>query len=162
MMSVATGQKRTKQQRLVPRWTVEQYLALSEDDEKSELIDGVLIVSPSPGSWHQDITHRLLHLLERWVYANNLGQIWFDLDMVLDEKCGIVYRPDLVYLSKPTSTVCGGNASSAQPTCVWKSFPPAINRRCCSANTRTTPVTVCAGTGKFTAGSRTGNCWSMS
>jgi Uma2 family endonuclease len=100
MMSVATGQKRAKQQRLVPRWTVEQYLALSEDDEKSELIDGVLIVSPSPGFWHQDITHRLLHLLERWIYANDLGQIWFDLDMVLDEKRGIVYRPDLVYLSK--------------------------------------------------------------
>jgi Uma2 family endonuclease len=100
MMSVATGQKRTKQQRLVPRWTVEQYLALPEDDEKSELIDGVLIVSPSPGFWHQDVCGELLFLLKRWVRAHDLGQIWFDLDMVLDEKRGIVYRPDLVYLSK--------------------------------------------------------------
>jgi Uma2 family endonuclease len=100
VMSVATGQKRAKQQRLVPRWTVEQYLALSEDDEKSELIDGVLIVSPSLGFWHQDVCGELLFLLKRWVRAHDLGQIWFDLDMVLDEKRGIVYRPDLVYLSK--------------------------------------------------------------
>ncbi|GBD37061.1 hypothetical protein HRbin36_02191 [bacterium HR36] len=91
-------QKRAKRNETL-RWSVEQYLALPEDDEKTELIDGVLVVSPSAGFWHQDIAHRLLHVLERWVRANDLGQVWFDLDMVLDEKRGIVYRPDLVYLS---------------------------------------------------------------
>jgi Uma2 family endonuclease len=82
------------------RLTVEQYLSLPEDDEKSELIDGVLIVSPSAGFWHQNLSFHLQVVLHRWIKARDLGQIWFDLDMVLDEKRGIVYRPDLVYLSK--------------------------------------------------------------
>jgi Uma2 family endonuclease len=82
------------------RLTVEQYLSLPEDDEKSELIDGVLIVSPSVGFWHQSLGFHLQVVLHRWIRAHDLGQIWFDLDMVLDEKRGIVYRPDLVYLSK--------------------------------------------------------------
>jgi len=99
-MAVAARRRKRANRGEVPRWSVEQYLALPEDDEKSELIDGVLVVSPSAGFWHQDLCGELLFLLKRWVRAHGLGQIWFDLDMVLDEKRGIVYRPDLVYLSK--------------------------------------------------------------
>ena len=39
---------------LVQRWTREMVLALPDDGNRYELLDGELLVSPSPRSTHQD------------------------------------------------------------------------------------------------------------
>ena len=43
-----------------------EFLALPESHDKVELIDGEVIVSPSPTFWHQEVLRRLVHRLSRW------------------------------------------------------------------------------------------------
>src|SRR6266545_3571774 len=93
-----TVQRRVKAP--VRRMTTQDYLSGSPDEFKSELIYGELVVSPSPTDEHQGLQLDLGSLLRRWTRAHDLGQVWHDLDMVLDEFKDLVYRPDLLFLAK--------------------------------------------------------------
>lgn len=46
-------------------WTEQRYLALPPDRRRIELLDGGLLVSPSPGGPHQRLSSRLWYQLER-------------------------------------------------------------------------------------------------
>src|SRR5687767_12298865 len=50
-------------QRLV---TEKEFLSLPETTDKIELVDGEVIVSPSPSYWHQEILGRLVLALRSW------------------------------------------------------------------------------------------------
>lgn len=43
-----------------------EFLSLPESVERIELIDGEVIVSPSPLFWHQELLRRLVFALSRW------------------------------------------------------------------------------------------------
>ncbi len=80
--------------------TAEEYLSGPEDEFKSELIYGELVMSPSARDWHQDLQLVLAYLLRLWVRAFDLGWVWHALDMVLDTAKHLVYRPDVLFLAK--------------------------------------------------------------
>ncbi len=82
------------------RLSLRQYLAGPPDEFKAELIDGELVVSPSPTDQDQDLQADLGGVLRRWVRALTLGWVWPDLDMVLDEAANLAYRPDLLFLAR--------------------------------------------------------------
>src|SRR5437870_7074658 len=44
----------------------EEFLALPESVNKIELIDGEVIVSPSPSFWHQEVLRRIVLALGKW------------------------------------------------------------------------------------------------
>ena len=44
----------------------EEFLALPESADRIELVDGEVIVSPSPGVWHQELLARIAHRLRSW------------------------------------------------------------------------------------------------
>ncbi len=46
--------------------TEEEFLALPETMDRVELVDGEVIVSPSPSFWHQDRVRRLVVALSGW------------------------------------------------------------------------------------------------
>jgi len=48
------------------RVTEAEFLSLPESMERIELIDGEVIVSPSPLFWHQEVLGRLVFELRRW------------------------------------------------------------------------------------------------
>ncbi len=53
------------------RLTEAEFLALPESLEKIELLDGEVIVSPSPTHWHQEVLRRLLLELGLWARGSS-------------------------------------------------------------------------------------------
>lgn len=77
--------------------TYEDYMKTS-DDERWELIDGVLIEMPSPTVPHQRVSRKIGTRLDIFVDAGSLGEVFHaPIDVVLDET--VVVQPDLVFVS---------------------------------------------------------------
>ncbi len=76
------------------RMTADDYLALGETPERYELIDGVVVMSPSPNFRHQKIVLLLIRQLDAFAQRSG-GELIPDIDIRLSP--GLVYRPDLVY-----------------------------------------------------------------
>jgi len=77
------------------RKTVEDFLKLPEGTP-AELIDGEILMSPSPRSRHQRIVRRLLRILDGHVERRSLGEVFDGLDVHLPS--GDVVEPDLVFV----------------------------------------------------------------
>ena len=76
------------------RWTREEVLALPDDGNRYELIDGALLVSPSPRAVHQWAVLRLYERVASYVRAHRLGATMLapaDLDL----RSGQLVQPDL-------------------------------------------------------------------
>jgi Uma2 family endonuclease len=57
-------------------WTEEEYLALGEDNDRIELIDGDLRVTASPSPWHQRACRKLASALEEGADDRGLHVHW--------------------------------------------------------------------------------------
>jgi Uma2 family endonuclease len=70
-----------------------------ESNVRTELVDGELVVSPSPTPRHQDTVLRLTLCLSEHLKEKNLGKLFLGpLDVVLDE--AVVYQPDLFFITE--------------------------------------------------------------
>lgn len=79
------------------RMNAREYFALGETGERYELIDGVLVMSPSPTMPHQDLVRALLRQLEPQIEEVRGARLLVDTDIKFAEDT--IYRPDLgVYL----------------------------------------------------------------
>lgn len=79
---------------LVRIWTREEVLALPDDGNRYELVDGELLVSPSPRYLHQFGVMALVHRLDPHVRAHRLGALLTspaDLDLRADQ----LVQPDV-------------------------------------------------------------------
>ena len=79
---------------LVRRWTRDEVLALPEDGIRYELIDGELLVTPSPRKVHQDAVAALLVEITHFIRARGIGEASIapaDLEL----RPGEIYQPDL-------------------------------------------------------------------
>ncbi len=79
------------------RMTADEYLGLPETCEQYELVDGVIIVSPSATWGHQRIAREILLQLTQFLEKNPIGEAVGDVDVRLREN--LVLRPDVVFLS---------------------------------------------------------------
>ena len=80
-----------------PKLTYEDY-AKTPDDERWELIDGELFMSPSPKRAHQRSQMTLGSRMSFFVDENDLGEVYSDFDVVLSDTDTV--RPDLLFVSK--------------------------------------------------------------
>ncbi len=79
------------------RWTREQVLNLPADGNRYELVDGELIVSPSPAFRHQVVLSALYDVLSPYVRSAGLGRaLWSPADLELEP--GQVNQPDIFVL----------------------------------------------------------------
>lgn len=88
--------KRTEPGYLGLRLTADEFLALPENSTHYELVDGVVVMSPSPAYWHQRIVTELLYQLHSFLRENPIGEVVPDIDVRLG--ANLVYRPDVVFL----------------------------------------------------------------
>ena len=78
-------------------WTYEDYAALPADGRRYEIVNGVLVMAPAPGTGHQSIVVRLSHYLFTHVELAGLGRVFpGPVDVELGPKN--VYQPDFVVL----------------------------------------------------------------
>ncbi len=80
------------------KYTYEDYLK-TPDDVRYELIEGELIMTPSPVTRHQWISILLAAEILRYVLDNNLGKVFTSpFDVYLDNEN--VVQPDILFISK--------------------------------------------------------------
>lgn len=71
------------------RMAAADFFAIGETDERLELVDGVVLMSPRPTPLHQTILRLILRQLETWLDANPGAACFPEVDWEL--------RPDTVY-----------------------------------------------------------------
>ena len=76
-------------------WTYDEYAALPDDGHRYEIVNGVLIMAPSPTPEHQSIAVRIAYYLFPHIDLAGIGRLFTGpLDVDLGPKN--VYQPDVV------------------------------------------------------------------
>ena len=95
--SVKDGGEQPQVREVAPRFTYRDYLRQS-DDKRYELIEGELVLAPTPSPLHQGLVTRILRLLHTHVSARNLGAVLAaPLDVVLSDEN--VLQPDVLFVA---------------------------------------------------------------
>ena len=82
-----------------PPVTRHDYAAIPEGSPRYELVEGDLVMAPSPSSFHQDIVGNLYFILRGYLREHPLGRVCIaPLDTYLSEIN--VFQPDLLYIRK--------------------------------------------------------------
>jgi Uma2 family endonuclease len=98
------------------RHTYEDYLN-TPDDKRYELIDGELIMTPSPISYHQWISKNIAYEIERFARETGSGMLFCaPCDVFLDNEN--VLQPDLLFISKERAGVIGRKNIQGAPDLV--------------------------------------------
>ena len=106
--------------------TAEEYFAMQvdDDDELYELLDGELMVRPSPLTLHQRIVVRLLVLLEAHVREHALGEVFVSPIAVVLSNTSVVL-PDLVYVATDRAGLVTARAIEGAPTLLIEVSSPS-------------------------------------
>ncbi len=98
------------------KYTYEDYLK-TPDDERYELIEGDMLMTPSPITEHQRISRKLTVQLSIYVDKYNLGEIFVaPYDVYLDNEN--VVQPDILFISKDKLNIIGEKNIQGAPDLV--------------------------------------------
>ncbi len=111
------------------KFTYEDYKNLPESETKRyELIEGELLMVPSPSFEHQDISVRLEFALYEFVRKHDLGTVLdAPLDVILDDEN--VVQPDIIFISKARSQIIHQEAIRGAPDLVIEILSPSTGER---------------------------------
>ncbi len=88
------------------RMTYEEYLEGPEIKGRYDVIDGVLIMAPSPTRKHQEILGQLYHLLRNFLDENHFGNAFIaPLDVVVERDPLKTRQPDLLFVSNERTEI---------------------------------------------------------
>ncbi len=98
------------------KYTYEDYLK-TPDDKRYELVEGELVMTPSPKTEHQRIAGKLDFHLRKFAMENKNGEVFFaPYDVYLDEEN--VLQPDILFVSQERSNIIGENNIQGAPDLV--------------------------------------------
>ena len=109
--------------------TVRDYMSIPDgDDRRFELIDGELILAPSPVPQHQMISRNLFRMLDDFVASQNLGELLYaPMDVVLSEHD--VFQPDILFVSRNRLHIIGDRNIQGAPDLVIEILSPSTETR---------------------------------
>ena len=115
---------------IVTRLTYDDLESIPEEHpgDRHEIINGELVVTPSPAPMHQIVSRALFRLLDRHVAAGDLGEVLFapvDIRLTPDN----VLIPDIIYIARDRLHVIGSKTVDAPPDLVVEIFSPGTRRR---------------------------------
>ena len=93
-----------KKPSLQERFTYDDYKNLPNDGKRYEIIEGELIMAPSPKTKHQEIVLNVATNLRNFVNKNNLGSVFIaPLDVILSAIN--VVQPDILFISRERESI---------------------------------------------------------
>ncbi|MFQ5794295.1 MAG: Uma2 family endonuclease [Candidatus Bipolaricaulia bacterium] len=114
------------------KYTYQDYKSLPESEaERYELLEGELVMVPSPSFEHQRISGNLEFLLRNFVQQNDLGIVLdapFDVHFI-EEGEDKVAQPDILYVSKERSHVITEEEIRGAPDLVVEILSPGTAER---------------------------------
>ena len=110
------------------RMTYEEYLEGPEIKGRFDIIDGVLIMAPSPTRKHQEILGQLYHLLRNFLDENHVGNAFIaPLDVIVERDPLKTRQPDLLFVSNARSEILQDIVEGA-PDLVVEILSPSNSR----------------------------------
>ena len=108
------------------KWTYDEYYKL-DDDKRYEVLGGELIIAPAPYLNHQEISYKLIILLETF-REKNQGKIYYaPADVILDDYN--VIQPDIFFVSKENSSKLKKRGVLGSPDLVVEITSPSSIKR---------------------------------
>ena len=105
------------------KFTINDYMS-TPDGKRYQLLDGELIVAPSPITRHQTILFRLARAMHDAVNANQSGRVWVaPLDVVLSNHD--VVQPDVLFVSNRRADIVTEANVQGAPDLVVEILSPA-------------------------------------
>lgn len=98
------------------KYTYADYLKTS-NDERYELIEGDILMTPSPVPQHQRISRKIEFMLEQFITEHDLGEVFYaPCDVHLDNEN--VVQPDILFISKDRLIIIGEKNIQGAPDLV--------------------------------------------
>ncbi len=105
-------------------FTYQDYLNLPDDGMRYEVINGELIMTPSPIVVHQKVSVAISSQLYRYVNAHNLGTVFTaPLDVVFGEKD--VLQPDVLFISNGRKNIIKERNIAGAPDLIVEVLSPS-------------------------------------
>ncbi len=82
-------------------YTAEEFVALEDDGNRYELIEGKLVMTPATGDEHGTIAGRLYLFIQLFLMTNQIGKVWFTTGFYIGKKPNgkdNVPEPDLGFI----------------------------------------------------------------
>ncbi len=105
-------------------WTVDDYLMLGEMNTPCQLINGELIMSPSPSPQHQRISRLVFNKLFQAAEKESAGEVFYaPVDLYIDSKN--VFQPDIIFISNKNSHIITDRGIEGTPDLVVEIISPS-------------------------------------
>jgi Uma2 family endonuclease len=103
--------------------TYEDLVSLPDDGKRYEILDGDLVMTPSPSTRHQRVSRNLGHILHLYVTEHGGGELFYaPLDVILDRYT--IVEPDIVYVSADRSSIVQEHAIVGAPDLLIEILSP--------------------------------------
>jgi Uma2 family endonuclease len=104
--------------------TYQDYLDLPVDGNRYEIINGELIMAPSPGTGHQDVSGNLEFALRKFLETHKVGKIYHaPIDVVLSEHH--VLQPDILFIANERTNIITEKNISGPPDLIIEILSPS-------------------------------------
>ena len=110
------------------RYTARDLWRMPDDDKRYEIIEGEVVVTPSPFVNHQQALANLNDILRRHVMRHDLGIVLFAPLGVVLEKISAV-EPDLLFVSKARRAIIKAEGIFGAPDLVVEILSPSTASR---------------------------------
>src|ERR1051325_8599738 len=94
--------------------TVHDYMAMPEGPPYYQLIEGELIMSPSPNWRHQKISRNIERAIDRYLEEHDIGELFHaPMDVIINETN--VYQPDVLFFRYKSKAKLGKRCIEGAP-----------------------------------------------
>ena len=96
-----TGSKISRKKK---KYSYDDYVKIPDDGKRYEILNGELIMSPSPTTLHQRVAGKLFIELKTFVEKNNLGEVFISpYDVILNDDD--IVQPDIIFVSNENENI---------------------------------------------------------